>query len=152
MDWRTATGARIPRVPLLACAGIGRLEPAAVCRAMASGLGAARVPEPDRLALADPRAGSELTRELAEVRFDERLRSSRALILAVEELQFEGLAETAAFELATRARQGGIPAYAVTGQGGIDPFTARMLDLQVVLRARGPRGLARAGEQLGSLL
>jgi hypothetical protein len=152
VDWRTATDPRIPREPLLACTSVGRLSPAAVCRALSRGLAAARIAEPDPFALDDARAGAAFARVLAVRDFDDRLRRSRALILAVEELAFDGLAGTAAFELATRARQGGIPAYAVTGHGRLDSFTARMLDLQVVLQARGPRSLAQAGERLGSLM
>jgi hypothetical protein len=152
VDWRTGTDPRIPHRPLLACTSVGRLSPAAVCRALARGLAAARVTEADSLALDDTRGGAGLARALTELDFDARLRRSRALILAVEELPCDGLAGTAAFELATRARQGGIPAYAVTGRDRIDSFTARMLDLQVVLQARGPGGLAQAGERLGSLI
>ena len=61
------------------------------------------------------------------------------------------VAGSAAFEIATRARQAGVPAYAVTGENALGAFDARMLDLQLVLEARGPRGLAAAGRRLASL-
>ena len=54
------------------------------------------------------------------------------------------------FEIATRARQAGVPAYAVTGENELDAFDARMLDLQVILEARTVRGLAAAGTKLAA--
>ena len=49
------------------------------------------------------------------------------------------LAGSPAFEIATRARQAGVPAYAVTGVNELDAFDARMLDLQVILQASDAR-------------
>ena len=58
------------------------------------------------------------------------------------------LQDTPAFELATRARQGGVPCYAVTAENGLDSFQARILDLQLVLQAGAPRSLRAAGSAL----
>ena len=57
-----------------------------------------------------------------------------------------------AFEIATRARQGGVPAYAVTGENLLDAFDARILDLQVILQASSARALAAAGRRLAELV
>ena len=58
------------------------------------------------------------------------------------------LQDTPAFELATRARQGGVPSYAVTAENGLDSFQERILDLQLVLQAAAPRSLLAAGRTI----
>jgi hypothetical protein len=45
-----------------------------------------------------------------------------------------------------------VPAYAVTGHDALDPFEARIVDLQVVLEARTPRLLLAAGCKLAALV
>ena len=55
-------------------------------------------------------------------------------------------------EIATRARQAGVPCHAIVGSNGIDRFSARILDLQVILEASTRSELEAAGEQLGHLL
>lgn len=92
-------------------------------------------------------------RELLEARdFDRRMRAARAVVVAAERLDERTLVGSATFEIATRARQAGVPAYAVTGQNAMSLFDARILDLQVVLQARNPRALRRAGEKLAGLV
>jgi glycerate kinase len=59
---------------------------------------------------------------------------------------------SAVFEIATRARQAGVPAYAVAGENALSLFDARILDLQVILQARDTRALRRAGEKLAGLI
>jgi glycerate kinase len=83
--------------------------------------------------------------------FDVRMRASRALVIAEPRLDERTLAGTIAFELATRARQAGVPAYAVTGQNGLDSFDARILDLQTILQAQTHRTLRSAGRKLAEL-
>jgi hypothetical protein len=141
----------IPREPLLACGPFPSLGAAAVASALARGLLQAGVPAVDEQLLENERAGPALDAVLAAEAFDERLRRARALVLAVRTIERRSLAGSAAFELATRARQAGVPAYAVTSAGP-DPFTARMLDVQVVLLARGARGIAAAGRKLAAIL
>ncbi len=51
--------------------------------------------------------------------FDARMRAARAVVIAEPRLDERTLAGTVAFEIATRARQGGVPAYAVTGDGRV---------------------------------
>jgi glycerate kinase len=89
---------------------------------------------------------------LDEVDFDRRMRAARAVVLVCARLDDRTLAGSVAFEAATRARQGGVPAYAVTGQDALDPFEARIVDLQVILEARTPRGLSAAGRKLAALV
>jgi hypothetical protein len=80
------------------------------------------------------------------------LQEARALVIADPELCGEGPPRGASFELATRARQGGVPAHAISAVRSPDLFTARMLDLQVVLQARGERSLEEAGARLAELI
>ncbi len=138
--------ATIPRHALLACERFGaRLDAARVAAAIAGGLSGAGAPEPDVLLLPAERA-------LAGDSFHERMLASRALVIAVPELAEGTLAGSPAFELATRARQSGVPCYAVAAKVGLDAFDLRVLDLQLVLRARGAAGLSRAGERLAAVI
>jgi glycerate kinase len=84
--------------------------------------------------------------------FDARMRAARALVLAAARLEEDTLAGSVTFELATRARQAGVPAYAVTGEDRLDSFDARILDLQTVLQARTHRSLRSAGRKLAVLV
>ncbi|HEX3452449.1 MAG TPA: glycerate kinase [Solirubrobacteraceae bacterium] len=83
--------------------------------------------------------------------FDGRLRASRAVVIAEPRLREQTLAGTIAFEIATRARQSGVPAYAVTGENLLDSFDARILDLQTILSANTHRSLRIAGLTLAEL-
>ena len=87
--------------------------------------------------------GPELTR---------RVRAARALILAGPDLCGEPPPPATLFELATEARQHGVPAYAVSAVADPDLFQARILDLQAVLRATEAGALVRAGHALCELL
>ncbi len=84
--------------------------------------------------------------------FDVRMRAARALVVGAQRLSEETLLGSVVFEIATRARQAGVPAYAVTGENALSAFDARILDLQVILRAHDTRGLRRAGERLAELV
>jgi hypothetical protein len=89
---------------------------------------------------------------LAGLDFDTRMRSARAVVLAEERLRESTLRGSVAFEIATRARQGGVPAYAVTAENRLEPFDARILDLQLILEAGDPRAIAAAGRKLAQIL
>jgi glycerate kinase len=89
---------------------------------------------------------------LNEVDFDRRMRAARAIVIACARLDDRTLAGSVAFEAATRARQSGVPAYAVTGDDALDPFEARIVDLQVVLEAGTSRALGAAGRKLATLI
>jgi hypothetical protein len=92
------------------------------------------------------------SRSLDRVDFDRRMRAARAVVLVCARLDDRMLAGSVAFEAATRARQSGVPAYAVTAHNALDPFEARILDLQVILRASTTRALAAAGKKLARLV
>jgi hypothetical protein len=84
--------------------------------------------------------------------FDRRLRAARCVVIATAQLADDTLAGSIAFEAATRARQRGVPAYAVTARDRLDPFEARIVDLQVVLEAGSTRALSAAGRKLAALV
>jgi glycerate kinase len=89
---------------------------------------------------------------LAAAGFDARMRAARAVIVGAGRLDEATLLGSATFEVATRARQAGVPTYAVAAVDALSPFDARILDLQVVLRAGSVRALRRAGERLAELV
>ncbi|HEY7960526.1 MAG TPA: hypothetical protein VID29_01280 [Solirubrobacteraceae bacterium] len=77
--------------------------------------------------------------------FDLRMHRSRAIVLAARTLDGKTLLKRGAvFEIATRARQGGVPAYAIVGHNALDLFEARILDLQAVLQAGDRQGVTTA--------
>ena len=141
----------IPRHALLTCASIAAgLDAQAVGAALARGLRAGGAPAPDVLTLPRrPGADPEL---LARLDFDARMLAARAVVIAVARLAPRGLARTVAFEIATRARQSGVPCYAVAARGALDSFDARMLDLQVVMVAATARELTNAGRKLAGIV
>ncbi len=92
------------------------------------------------------------SKPLDEVDFDRRMRAARALVIACAQLDDRTLAGSTAFEAATRARQAGVPAYAVTGHDALDQFEARIVDLQAILEAGTTRALGVAGRKLAALV
>jgi glycerate kinase len=121
--------------------------------AVAAGLRAGGVEGVDVLPLPAARAGAGPPHTgLDAVGFDARMRAVRAVVIAADRLSPHTLAGSAPFEVATRARQGGVPAYAIARANELGSFEARMLDLQVVLQAAGPRALANAGRKLAAIL
>ena len=140
-----------PQHALIAATSFETLSAERVAAAIARGLLAGGAPDPDVLELEDT-AAADLAALLTESSFDARMRSSRALIVAVARLHEETLSGSAAFEIATRARQSGVPAYAVTADNGLNAFDARILDLQLIVVAGGTRALAAAGRKLAKLL
>jgi hypothetical protein len=132
----------------------GRLDAARVAHAIARGLSAKEVLTCDLCPLETDLGGraEEPSKPLDEVDFDRRMRSARALVIACAHLNDRALASSIAFEAATRARQSGVPAYAVTGDDELDPFEARIVDLQVILEANTPRALSAAGRKLAALV
>ena len=96
--------------------------------------------------------GDEVTALLDALDFNARMRRARAVILGEWLLRERALAGSAAFEIATRARQAGVPAYAVAGKSTLDRFDARILDLQMILQAHTAPALAAAGRKLAELI
>lgn len=82
--------------------------------------------------------------------FDARLRRARGVVVGEGSLDGSTLEGKAAFEIATRARQAGIPAHAIVGRNDLDPFDARIMDLQVILEAGDERALEAAGTELAA--
>jgi glycerate kinase len=101
---------------------------------------------------APTRDGKSTVALLASLNFDVRMRAARAVVLATPRLREETLTGSVTFEIATRARQAGVPAYAVTGEDLLDSFDVRILDLQTILRARTHRSLRAAGCKLAGLV
>ncbi|HWX73938.1 MAG TPA: glycerate kinase [Solirubrobacteraceae bacterium] len=144
----------IPRAPLIAAGAFGsELAPALVASAIARGLRAGGVSGTDVCALDGARLrGGALRASLAALDFDARMQRSRAVILAERRLDERTLEGSAAFEIASRARQSGVPAYAVTAHNELDSFDARVLDLQLIITAASARALAAAGRELALVL
>lgn len=122
----------------------------AVAEAIARGLTASALYECDLCPMSFRDASPS---ELLDAQdFDKRMRAARALVIACSALEDRALAGSVVFEAATRARQAGVPTYAVTGGNFLDPFEARILDLQRILQASTPRGLAAAGRKLATFV
>ena len=85
---------------------------------------------------------------LDAVGFDARLRAARAVVTGEGKLDQQSLAGKVVSEVATRARQVGVPCHAIVGARELDGFGARVLDLQAVLEASTSDELERAGERL----
>jgi hypothetical protein len=147
----------------------GGLDAEGVGAALARGLAAATLDCDLCPLVADASASATVGRRLDELDFDRRLRAARCLVIATARLDDRTLpidhrhpirgarrdrrsSSSVAFEAATRARQGGVPAYAVTAHNRLDPFEARIVDLQVVLEASSPRALSAAGRRLARLI
>lgn len=143
----------VPERLLIACGAFGsRMSATAVANALARGIQDAGRPEPDICVLPLLDGPNIEVRELLdELDFDARMRRARAVVIGAERLEERTLAGSLTFEIATRARQSGVPAYAVTGDDALDAFDARILDLQVIMRARSRRALVTAGRELAAL-
>lgn len=137
---------------LIASAPFGALGAEQVAASIARGLLGSGMPVPDPDVLTLDGDTADVSKLLAECDFDARMRAARAVIIAVQRLREETLTGSAAFEIATRARQSGVPAYAVTAENSLDAFDARILDLQTILAAESPRALTAAGRKLAKLL
>lgn len=114
-----------------------RLEAADVAAAIGAGLQEGGLPQPDLCPLEDLPAD-----------FDVRLKAARAVVIASPRLDEDTLLGSLPFEIATRARQSGVPCYAIARDSALDRFDARILDLQLVLQARTPRAMRHAGLKL----
>lgn len=79
---------------------------------------------------------------------DERMRASRFVVVGEGRIDRTTLQGKAPGELATRARQGGVPCHAVVGQAAIDAFDARIIDLMEIIEATTREELVAAGRRL----
>jgi glycerate 2-kinase len=89
---------------------------------------------------------------LDAVQFDRRMRAARAVVTGEGRLDQQSLAGKLVSEVATRARQAGVPCFAVCGRRELDTFGARVLDLQAVLEASTVAELENAGRNLVKLM
>jgi glycerate kinase len=148
----------IPDTPIVASVSFTpALAAPEVAASIARGLRAPGLAEPWLFPLMPVSEGpTGLPDALGELGFDARMRQARAVVIADGRLMKgtdgRSLRSSATFEIATRARQAGVPAYAVLAENALDSFDARMLDLQVVLRAGGIRALIAAGRKLAMLI
>jgi glycerate kinase len=156
----------IPDTPIVASTSFAPALPAPrVAAAIGRGLHAGGLAEAELFPLTpkgektaeEPNARSaEVRNTLDALDFDAHLRRARAVIIAEGALKKgahgPALIGSATFEIATRARQSGVPAYAVFAENTLGSFDARILDLQVVLQAGDTRALIAAGRQLAMLI
>jgi glycerate kinase len=89
---------------------------------------------------------------LDALHFDQRMRDSSAVITGEGRLDFQTLEGKLVGEIGTRARQAGVPLYAVVGRDDLDDFGKRMIDLQQVRQASTLEEMEAAGEALGAAL
>jgi glycerate 2-kinase len=157
-----AAAAAGPAVVMLAAAGAARERPcAALLRALDDhgGLrGAALVVLCDVLApgalalrLRDERGGrlvAGIPFVLETLGFDARMRAAKAVVAGEPRLDRSTLRGHVVGDIATRARQSGVPCHAVTSHAAIDRFDARILDLQAIVEATTVEELEAAGEAL----
>jgi glycerate kinase len=89
---------------------------------------------------------------LDAVEFDRRMRAARAVITGEGKLDQQSLAGKLVSEIATRARQAGVPCHAIVGTRDLDSFGARVLDLQTICEASTARQISASARQLAQLL
>ncbi len=89
---------------------------------------------------------------LDAVDFDRRMRQARAVITGEGKLDEQSLAGKLVSEIATRARQSGVPCHAIVGTRELDTFGVRVLDLQAVLEASTPAEIEAAASELAGLI
>jgi glycerate kinase len=86
------------------------------------------------------------------VDYDVRMRAARAVITGEGRMDRQSLVGKVVSEVATRARQAGVPCHAVVGSNTLELFDVRILDLQLVLEASTLGELEAAGAELGAAI
>ena len=89
---------------------------------------------------------------LDAVDFDRRMRAARAVVAGEGKLDQQSLVGKLVSEIATRARQAGVPCHAIVGTRELDSFGTRVLDLQAVFEAGTPRQISAAARRLADVL
>jgi glycerate kinase len=87
---------------------------------------------------------------LNAVGFDAAMRAASFVVTGegcIDRLTFQG---KIVFEVATRARQGGVACHAIVGSSKLDPFEQRILDLQTLTAATTLPELESAGRDLAA--
>jgi glycerate kinase len=85
---------------------------------------------------------------LNAIGFDEHMRAAAFVVTGEGRLDRQTFQGKAVFEVATRARQGGVACHAIVGNSTLEPFEERILDLQTVSEASTEAELERAGRSL----
>ncbi|HET9123873.1 MAG TPA: glycerate kinase [Solirubrobacteraceae bacterium] len=89
---------------------------------------------------------------LDAVGFDARMRAARCVITGEGCLDEQSLVGKLVSEVATRARQAGVPCHVVCGTRRLDAMGARVLDLERILEATDAAQLRAAGRKLAELV
>jgi glycerate kinase len=98
------------------------------------------------------RVVSGATFALGALGFDERMRAAHAVVVGEARLDAATLRGGVAGEIATRARQSGVPCHAVVGENLADRFETRILDLQAIREAATLDGIEGAAQELAAYL
>jgi glycerate kinase len=110
--------------------------------AVALGLTRAGLAQPD---VYDPADGLDAT-------FDARMRAAFAVVVGEPRMDRGTLRGRVTGEIATRARQAGVPCHAIASDDALDPMGKRILDLQYVFVAASATELEGVGVQLARRL
>ena len=89
---------------------------------------------------------------LDAVGFDARMRAARCVVTGEGRLDRQSLVGKLVSEIATRARQAGVPCHVVAGTRELDAMGARVLDLERVLQASTLAELEAAGRELARVI
>ena len=84
--------------------------------------------------------------------FDERMRAARCVITGEGRIDEQTLQGKVVGEIGTRTRQAGVPLHAIVGENALDPFGARMIDLQLVVEASTLAEIEASAHRLGALI
>lgn len=87
---------------------------------------------------------------LGEAGVDARMRAAAFVIVGEGRLDRTSLRGKVPGELATRARQAGVPCSAVVGQDGLSSFDGRIIDLMEIIEATDEPAMIAAGELLAT--
>jgi glycerate kinase len=80
------------------------------------------------------------------------IHAARAVITCTDRLDRESLVGSLLSEVATTARQNGVPCHAVVGSNQLDLFDIRILDLQLVLEVSTLAEIEVAGAEIGAAM
>jgi glycerate 2-kinase len=89
---------------------------------------------------------------LDAIGFDGRMRAAKAVITGEGKLDEQSLVGKVISEVATRARQSGVPCHAVVGRRALDSMGARVLDLDRILEASTLDEIEAAGRALAEVV
>jgi glycerate kinase len=84
--------------------------------------------------------------------YDERMRAARAVIVGEGRIDEQTLQGKIAGEAATRARQAGVPCFAIVGRNDLDALGARLLDIQRIAEAHDLAAIEAAAAGLAELV